>query len=444
MNSLKKEFPILIKLALPLVIAGLVQSSVYFFETFYLAHVSKETLAASALVGWLFATMTAVLFGTLSSINVNVSHAFGAKDDASIATTIRDGFWLAALFSIPGVIIAWNIPPVFLWLGQTEGVVKLAQAYLHALAWGLLPNFILIAFLETVVGLGLSRVSMVFCMMIAGMMVVFSGVLIFGKCGFPALGIAGAGWGITVANLIAMLLILVYLLMHKEVGRRFNKLFNFSGPSHIWELIKIGFPTGLMISVEVGFFLTLTLLMGRISSQMLAANQIAMQYLGLLMSFVFAISQAVTVRMGHLLGAKETQAAKSVAYAGVTLSVLFMFVIALVFWIYPDPLIAFDFNLHAPENQEIIHDIKNLLIVSAIFQLFEAARLTLFGVLRALKDTRFTLIVSIISFWFVALPLGCFLALTLQWGGTGLWWGMVAGAFISLCMLYSRFQVKMG
>lgn len=85
-----------------------------------------------------------------------------------------------------------------------------------------------------------------------------------------------------------------------------------------------------------------------------------------------------------------------------------------------------------------------MLLVAAVFQVFEATRISLFGALRALKDTRFTLLTSILSFWGIAIPFGYLLAKPLQLNGPGFWWGMSTGAAISVLLLFIRFKHKIG
>jgi MATE family multidrug resistance protein len=72
--SLKNDINPLLRLAIPLALTGLVQSSTFFFETLFLAHVSQEAVAAGALVSWFYGIMAVILFGTLSSINILIAH----------------------------------------------------------------------------------------------------------------------------------------------------------------------------------------------------------------------------------------------------------------------------------------------------------------------------------------------------------------------------------
>jgi MATE family multidrug resistance protein len=314
---------------------------------------------------------------------------------------------------------------------------------LHALAWGLLPTFITMALFELIIGLGHARVLLSFNLLSVCLTLFFSCALIFGKWGFPALGIAGAGWGLTISYSITVLGLGLYLLNHQDYKPYFKGIFKMRRPSFLVELLHLGLPMGMMYCVEVGFFFTLMLVMGTVGSELLAANQIVFQYLCILMSIIFSIARAITVRMGHLLGAQKIQEAQRAAYVGIFMCGISMSFIALVFWLFPSLLISVDFDLHDPANIQMIKDIKMLLAVSAVFQIFEAIRIALFGSLRALKDTRFTLLTSIISFWGIALPLGYLWATYFQWGSAGFWWAMVVGALCSAGILFWRFQLKM-
>lgn len=429
-------------LAIPLTLTGLLQSSTYFFETIFLARLGSEVLAAGALVSWLFGTFLVILIGILGSINILVAHKYGEKDNEGISLVVRDGIWLAIILAIPSFILFWNLSPIFMLLGQNPAVVQLAEAYLHALAWGLLPNFLMFALLQFIVGLGHARVLLVFSILSVSLTVFLSFALIFGKCGFPSLGIAGAGWGTSISYWISFFFLTTYVVFNKQYRAYLHSLLTPTKQSYVMELFKIGTPMGLMYCVEVGFFFALTLIMGSLSSQLLAANQIVLQYMGTLMSLIFSIAQAVTVRMGHLLGARDIASAERACYVGICLSAFLMIIIGILYWSIPSTLISIDFDVRNANNFELVHLATQLLSVCALFQLFEAMRIALFGALRALKDTRFTLLISIISFWGIALPIGYLLTTRLNFYGTGLWWGMVLGASVSVLLLFWRFKLK--
>jgi MATE family multidrug resistance protein len=442
MKRFKENFYPLLRLVIPLALTGLLQSSTWFFETMFLARLGPDILAAGSLVSWLFGTVVVILYGTLSSINILVAHKHGAKDEHGILLVVRDGCWLAIVLAIPIVLLFWNMAPLFQLLGQSTAIVQLAKTYLHAIAWGVLPNVIMIALIEVMMGLGRARLILVFNMLSVSLTIFFSYALIFGKFGFPALGIAGAGWGLTISYWISTLFLCIYVLTNKNYKSYFSMLLTPTKPSYMLELVQIGIPMGIMYCVEVAFFFALTLVMGSFGSLVISANQIALQYLGTLMSLVFSLAQAITVRMGHLLGAGDKASAERTAYIGVSISALVMLLVAIVYWSVPKALISIDFDIYNPNNMELIHITTQLLAICALFQLIEAMRISLFGALRALKDTRFTLFISIISFWAIALPIGYMLATRFSLGGTGLWWGMVLGAGFSVVLLLWRFKFR--
>ena len=441
--TFKGDFAPLLKLTLPLVLTGAMQSSMNFFENIFLAQLGPETLAAGALVSWFFATLIVILFGTFSSVNILVAHKHGANDVAGISHVLRDGLVLAIILVVPTFILVWKMAPLFSLFGQSPKLVMLATSYLHALAWGLLPKFILIVLFELLLGLGRTRVITVFTMLLVPVYIFFSYVLIFGKLGFPALGIAGAGWGMTIGDWLATPLLCLYVILSKQYRCYLASMFTFVKPFYLSEILHLGVPMGAMYCVEVGFFFAMTLLMGLIGVHSLAANQVTMQYMGPLMGTVFCIAQAMTVRMGHELGAKNPASAERAAYAGISIAAVYMCLVALVYLLYPEALISLDFDINATENAETVRFAKEFIFIAAFFQIFEAIRIALFGALRGLKDTRYTLMTSIISFWCVALPLGFVIAIRFRFGGAGFWWAMMIGVVCSIWLLYGRFKSKM-
>lgn len=441
--SIKEDFAPLLKLTIPLILTGVMQSATGFFENIFLARLGAQTLAAGALVAWLFFAMIVFLYGLFSSVNILISHKYGANDTKGISRVLRDGVVLAILLTAPTFLLFWKISAIFLFFGQSPELVVLATAYMHALAWGLFPRFILIVVLEFLIGLGHTRAVTVFTMLSIPVYIFLSYVLIFGKLGFPALGIAGAGWGMTIGDWLSAFFLCGYVLLNKKYRCYLSHLVKFTKPFYYWEILQLGMPMGGMYFVEVGFFLAMTLLMGLIGAQTLAASQIAMQYLGPLMGIVFSIAQAMTTRMGHELGANQIASAARAGYSGIFLSAICMCVVAVFYWTIPDTLISVDFNVHKSVNFVTVSFAKKFLFIAAFFQVLEAVRISLFGALRGLKDTRFTLYASIISYWCIALPIGYLLSIHFKLGGVGFWWGMVVGAGFSVVLLHRRFELKM-
>ena len=433
----------LLKLAIPLILTGVVQSSLGFFENIFLARLGEHILAAGALVTALFTTLIVVSFGIFSSVNILSALKFGANDQLSIVLILRDGLLLALMLTGPSFLLFWNVSDVLFLFKQSPELVELAKLYLQALAWGLLPKFIIIVLYEFLLGLGHSRTIMVITILTIPLYIFFSYAFIFGRFGFPALGIAGAGWGMTLSDWLVVIFMGIFLFANHYYRFFMLSIFTLKKPSFLFEILRLGVPIGLMYCVEVGFFFVITLVMGTINVQTLAAYQVALQYLTPLVGIIFCISQAITVRMGHQLGANEINRAKLTAYVGIFLSIFFMVICAIFYWVIPKTLIAVDFDVNNPDYFLTVHLASKFLFIAAFFQIIESVRFALFGALRALKDTHFMLLVSLFSFWVIGLPFGYSLAIPIGLGGDGLWWGMVIGAGLSVILLYKRFEFRM-
>jgi len=432
----------LLKLAIPLALTGVTESANPFFVTMFLADMGQQELAAGALVRGLFFTLMVILWGALTAMSILVAQKHGEKNDAAVAQILRDGSILACLLTPPTFLLLWCIAPIFLLFGQNETVVTLAQEYLHALAWGILPDFLGLVLIQFLIGLGHTRAALIFMVLWTPLSVFLTYIFIFGYFGLPEFGIAGIGWGATISYWISTALLVLYLIASKTYNGYIKAALTPQKNKFLKELLQIGLPLGAMYCLEVGFFFVLTLAMGLIAEVQLAANQITMQYLGILIAVVFSIAQAVTVRMGHKIGEKDIRAADQVNKAGIFLAVAFMSIVAIFYLFFPNLLISVDLNISDSANAEIITYAKYFFIFCAFFQLFEAARISLMGSLRAFKDTRYTLLSSLVGFWFVPIPIA-YVLVQLGMSGASLWIGMTTGAMCSMYLLHKRYQAKL-
>jgi MATE family multidrug resistance protein len=106
----------------------------------------------------------------------------------------------------------------------------------------------------------------------------------------------------------------------------------------------------------------------------------------------------------------------------------------------PHWLISLDFDTTLPENQLLVTHAKIFLFLCGVFQIFESIRIALFGALRSLKDTHFTLLVSFVTLWVIALPLGLFFEKYYWSYGQGLWIGMIIANILSVFFLEWRLK----
>lgn len=437
----KLSFPVvemkqLFMLAYPLMLSEFVDASFNFLATVFSAHLSIQELAAAGLVMSLFITIVVFMWGILISVSALVSQRHGAKDEAGIARVLRDGLLLATLMSVPAMLLLWFLSPILLFFGQKPETVMEATHYLHALTWIVFPDFCAIVLLQLMIGLGNSRIALYFTLIRIPITLSISYVLMFGKLGLPHLGIAGLGWGMTIGMWIATILLLAYIIWHSNY--RHYLLGKFSKHKrYVWQIVKTGLPVAGMFSIEVGFFTVMALIMGRIDSHVLAANQIVTQFTGFFSVIIsFCMAQAVTIRIGNAVGRNDLSNVERIVHAGVIITVTLMLLVAICYWFFPDRLISIDVDPSLANNRMIIQNAKQFLIFAALVQIFEAARLVLFGALRGLNENRFSMLTSLFVFWLIAFPIGFILTFIFSLGGVGMWIGMSIGTFFGALLLW--------
>jgi MATE family multidrug resistance protein len=435
------ESRVLLVLAIPLIMSGVIETSVGFFSNIFLAHLGATSLAAGALVNWVFTTLMVIIWGTLSAITTLVARYYGAKKDDEISYVFYAGLSLAIVLMLPAMLLLWNLSPIFLFFGQAPATVKLAQFYLHGLTWAIIPDFIITVLLQFVAGLGRTRINLTFSLLFVPLSIFFNYSLMFGRFGFPNLGIAGIGWGAALTFWIITLGFSCYFCLNKAYRMYFKFPYWRKIIPQLYEIFQVGLPLGLTYFFEVGFFLAMSILMGRISADMLSANQIALQFFWLFSIVTFALAQGITIRVGHSVGQNNKNAVNNSTLVGIFYATAFMFLVALIYWFFPERLVAIDFNTQDPKNLTIVHLATEFLALAALVQLFEAPRFALFGSLRGLKDTRFTLFTSVLVFWIIALPLGT-LSLAYGFSGFGIWWATILAEIIGIFLLIWQYRRK--
>jgi MATE family multidrug resistance protein len=442
--SAKKNFlelRTLLMLAAPLMFAQLVEASFSFCSTIFLAHLGPKALAAGSLTWTLFITLMVLVWGILIAVSTLVAQRHGAKDSTGIAQVLKDGLLLAVILMIPAMLVLWHGSDILLFFHQQPSLVAAATTYLHGLTFSIPTDFISLVLLQFAIGLGHTRIAVIFNLLwvIIGLLV--GHALIFGQWGFPTMGVAGMGWGVATGNIVATVFLLIYFIASKKYRSYLLLAHQQKYGVYLRQLLTIGLPLASMFCLEVGFFTAVTLLMGFLGSETLAAHQITTQYTWLLGSvFIFCMAQAITVRVGHCFGAGDIASAERASYLGALISASLMFVVALCYWFLPQLLIAVDLDLNSVSNQTVIHLAKHFLALAAVFEIAEGIRFALFGALRGLGETRFSMLVSLFTFWCLAFPLGYFLAVHQKWGGSGIWWSMIVGATIGSLLLFWRLQ----
>jgi multidrug resistance protein, MATE family len=439
-TNLLPELNACLVLALPLAGAQLAQSATAFIDTVMMGWLGSQTLAAGGLGATLFNNLLTVGSGILTAVSPLVAEAFGASKPQQISRIVQQGLWLAAVLTVPVVLLISQSSHVLSLLGQEPGTAALATVYLKAIAWGYLPGYGF-AVLRNYVS-GLSKPRPVTAIIVFGTLfnAIANYIFMFGKLGLPALGLAGIGYA-SALSLWGMFIALALYVSWQQPFRAhaiFPALLRV-GWQGMGELLRVGIPIGTFAIVESGLFAVTTILIGQMGSELLAAHQIALQTVAITFMVPLGTSFATTIRVGQLYGQGEFQRARFAGYVGIGLGGVFMGLMALVMWVMPEPIVSLYLDLSDPINQPVVSLAKQLLGVAAMFQLADGIQVCAVGALRGFKDTYIPMLIGIAAYWGVGLTSGYVLSRTLGLGAVGLWWGLALGLAVASLVLTWRF-----
>ncbi|MDZ4743328.1 MAG: MATE family efflux transporter [Verrucomicrobiota bacterium] len=436
-NSFWPETGKTLKLAFPIMAGQVSQMLMGITDTIMIGKIGTIPLAAAAFVNMLIHFPFVLGIGLMAAIAVQVSHAFGAKQPAECGESLKHGLLISVTSGLLMALLLTGGHGYYHLLGQPEEVIQTARPYLNWISWSL-PFALVIMCLRNF-SEGQSLPWQPFWIILSGVILnaVLNWIFIFGKFGVPAMGIEGAG----IATFIARVITVIGLFEYMITTKRFKEALPLDWWRGLeWKRVKslmgLGTPIGLQILLEAGAFGIATIMLGWISTQALAAHQIALTCAATAFMFPLGLSMAVTIRVGQCAGSGQAHKAKTVWSGALILGIFIMTTTALVFLIFGKQIAS----LFAGE-QSVVALTTRLLIIAGIFQIFDGGQVISTGALRGLKDVRIPTGIAFIAYWVVALPLGYFLAFPMGMSSQGVWAGLAAGLAIAAVTLSLRFYL---
>jgi MATE family multidrug resistance protein len=435
------EIRAMLALAWPLVLTNVAQALINATDTVLLGWAGASTLAAGALGINLYFVPLVLGTGLIMAVSPVLAKEIGARSHSvrDVRRSVRQAMWLAAAFSIPAWILLWHAKVIFLLLGQNPLLAENAGRLLHALQWGLLPALWYLVLRSFVVALERPLWSMIVVAVTILLNAFLNYGLIFGKFGFPKLGLVGAGIGSSCANTVMFL----GMVLVVSLNRRFRRYRLFG---YFWQadwprfrhLLRLGSPIAITLGFEVGIFNTAVFLMGLIGASSIAAHVVAIQIASLTFMVPLGLSQAATVRVGLAYGRRDREGIARGGWSALVLALGFMTTTALIMLLFPHALIRLFLDPADPQNAPVIPLALSFLFVAALFQIFDGAQVVGAGMLRGLHDTRVPMVFAGFGYWIVGLGTSVGLAFGLGWQGLGVWIGFVVALAVVAALMLSR------
>lgn len=413
----------MLRIALPLALAELGWMSMGVVDTIMVGRLPDSALAiGSTSVGSaLFYGVAVFGIGLMSGLDTLVSQAYGGADMPEARRAMRSGIILAACFTAPLMAVVLALAPLLRVIGVEAPVVRQATGFVQVLVWSL-PLLLLYSVVRRYLQ-GIHYVRPVAWALLSSNLINAGGnwILIYGRLGAPRMGIQGSA----LSTLISRIYLAAFLVL--SVRKRDPDAFRAPRiqAAHLWRLFRLGLPAALAIGFEVWVFNLATALVATLDPISLAAHAIALNAASVTYMVPLGISSAAAVAVGRALGAGDPREAARSGWHAIGLAAAFEVFSALAFLIFPRQIAHF----YTADARIVAVSIR-LLAIAAAFQMFDGLQATTAGALRGLADTRTPMLITLIAYWVVGLPLGCWLCYRVHWGVFGIWWGLCLSLFL--------------
>ena len=430
----------LLSLGLPLVGSHIAQMALHVVDTIVMGWYGVTELAAVVLGGSCFFVIFVLGGGFAQAVMPMVAQALGRGAEAEVRRATRMGIWLSILFSVLIYPLFWWSETVLLWAGQKPEVAALAAEFMRIAGLGMAPALLVMVLKSFLAALHRTQVVLWVTVGAVGVNAVLCYPLVFGRWGLPELGVTGSALATLVIQILTLLVIGVYVRATPGF-QRFHLFQRFWRPdwAAMAQVFRLGAPIGLTGLAESGLFQAAALMMGWIGTVELAAHGIAMQVTSIGFMMHVGLSNAATVRTGRFAGAQDWGNLRRGAGMAITISALVGVVQIAIYLIWAEPIVGLFIDRSSQEAPQILAFGGLLLIYAAAFQMMDAAQVLALGLLRGVQDTAAPMVIAAVSYWMIGVPAAWALAFRADWGGTGLWMGLVIGLACAALALMWRF-----
>lgn len=422
-------------LATPVVLSQLGHIMVSVADSAMVGVTGTVPLAAAAFAGSTFYAVLLFGIGISYALTPLTAKAFVAEDNTRMGALLKNSI---LLYGVAGFLLAgllYSISFFYFNMGQDPEVAAAAIPYLQLLALSLIPVMCYQIFRQFLEGLSKTRQAMIISLATNVLNIALNYLLIFGKHGFPELGLVGAGIATVIARVLAALILAIYVLRYRAYHAVIKAMRQAKVQwSVVKELLSLGLPSGLQLVFEVTAFGVSAIMVGWIGKTALAAHQIALNVSAVTYMIYTGISAGAAIRVGTFFGKEDQVNQRKAGVTSFVLVTVSTIICGISFLLLKEVLPS----LYS-KDVAVTSMASSIFVIVAFYQFGDGLQVVGLGALRGLTDVRIPTIVTLITYWPVALGGGYVMAFVLDMGVHGVWWGLMIGLTLAGFLHTGRF-----
>lgn len=392
----------IIAITIPIALQNFLNTTLNFIDTLMIGTLGETTIAAVGLANKVFFVFSLLLFGICSGSGVLTAQYWGKRETENIRKVLGISLALAILssllFTLPGILIPNHVMGI---LTNSNEAIRIGAVYLAIVAISYPFTAVTNAYVTLLRGVNQVFIPVVISTIAILTNVVLNYILIFGKFGFPELGVAGAAIATLIARIVetSSLLIIIYAKKGPAAAKiremlDFNR--NFMGKFFhtVSPVILNEFMWGLGVTMYA-------LVYGRMGDASMAAVTVSQTVEQIMQVIFISISGATAVILGNELGANQLEDADNHAKNFIFIQISLSIVVGLLFFFVRDPIIS----LFSVSN-EVAGYIRLCFLVYILYMPFKMFNtMNVVGILRSGGDTRAALFIDVSGVWIMGIPM---------------------------------------
>ncbi len=430
-----KETSILLKLAIPAMITQLSMTLVNIVDTMFIGRLGALEIGASAVTGLIIFNITAVGDGFSTGMVATIARMIGEKDKKNASIFSTTGIIILVILGLVITpVLLFGAPYIFMFMRLPLDLIDTAWEYYSVFISFVPVIFAFLALSASFRARGDTKTPMLVGFGMNILNILLDWILIFGKLGFPSMGLRGAALA-SGLSFFAGSLVLGIISVYSPAGLLKLKR-SYVSMSHFMRIVKIGVPSMIeRFAMSFSQLLVMAISVNPMGNIAIASFHIVMRLasLSFMPGFGFAIATASLT--GQHLGASDPDGAERIMWIGTFYCGLVMAIISIIYFIFPEYLTSL-----FTSSMEIIILTRQPLRIYALMVVFLSPAMVLRGGLQGAGDTAFTLKMMILSRFVIRLPLAWLLGIHFNYGLSGVWFAMCIDFLIRglLFIIYTK------
>jgi MATE family multidrug resistance protein len=437
-NKYKPHYKENLTLAIPVVISQLGHTLVHTADSIIVGQFAGTIpLAAVSLVNSIFMIIMVLGIGISYGLTPLVAQENGKNNFEECGKLLSNSLIINIFTGIALFCFIYFGSVLFIdHLNQSPEVVYQAKPYLNLLGLSVIPLMVFLTFKQFAEGLGFTKQAMMISIWGNVINIILGIIFVKGLFGISPMGVKGVGYSTLIDRSIMAIVMVIYVFKSVHFRKYLkNFVWNFIDKIRLKRIFKQGAPTAMQYTFEVSAFSGAAILIGTIGAVEQAAHQVAINLAATTYMMASGISAAATIKTGNNFGKSDFQYLRLSAISSYHIVLIFMSITAALFMGLNNILPTF-----YSKDTAVIEIAAGLLLIAAIFQLFDGAQVVGLGILRGMGDVNLPTLITFMAYWVFGLPVGYYLGITLNFGVSGIWIGLTLGLLVASILLFLRFQ----